>query len=218
MTQPTHAVIFDLDGVLTDTAELHYQSWQSLMDEMGIPFDREENEALRGLSRTQSLEVILGDRVRDFTPRQRDELARRKNEEYVSRVARLTPADLLPGAGELLHELRDRGIPVAVASSSRNAATVIERLGIRHLLDALVDGNEVQESKPDPRVFLRAAERLGVEPPRCVVVEDAESGVAAGLAAGMRVVGIGPRARVGRAHCVKPAIAGLPVDELLGLS
>lgn len=211
------AVIFDLDGVLTDTAELHYQSWQWLMDEMGIPFDRQKNEALRGRSRTESLEIILGDRSGEVTPEQKAELARRKNDDYVSRVARITPADLLPGAGELLRELRRRGVSVAVASSSRNAGAVLERLEIRPLLDVLVDGNDVAESKPDPRVFLAAAERLGVPPERCVVVEDAASGVEAALAAGMRVIGLGPVERVGRAHRVRPALAAVSADELLDL-
>lgn len=217
MNQPTKAVIFDLDGVLTDTAELHYQSWQWLMDEMGIRFDRQANEALRGLSRVESLETILGERSPEFTPEQKEEITGRKNEDYVSRVARMTPADLLPGAADLLRELRERDVAIAVASSSKNARAVLVHLGIEALLDAVVDGNDVGESKPDPRVFLEAAERLGVEPSRCVVIEDATSGVAAALAAGMRVVGIGPRQRVGRAHRVKPTIAALGADELLEL-
>jgi len=211
------AVIFDLDGVLTDTAELHYQSWQGLMDEMGIPFDRQKNEALRGLSRRESLETILGEQSHEFTEQQKEEIARRKNDEYVSRVAKMTPADLLPGAGERLKELRLRGVAVAVASSSKNAAAVIERLRIRPLLDVLVDGNHVSTSKPDPAIFLETAERLGVPPRRCVVVEDAASGIEAALAAGMWVVGLGPTERVGRAHRVKPTIAAVSPDELLEL-
>jgi len=211
------AIIFDLDGVLTDTAELHYQSWQGLMDEMGIPFDRRKNEALRGLSRRESLETILGEWSREFTEEQKEDIARRKNEEYVSRVAKMTPGDLLPGAGELLKELRLRGVAVAVASSSKNAAAVIERLRIRPLLDALVDGNHVSTSKPDPLIFLQTAKHLGVPPRRCVVVEDAASGVEAALAAGMWVVGLGPAERVGRAHRVKPTIAAVSPDELLEL-
>ncbi len=215
MRQAKVAVIFDLDGVLTDTAELHYQSWQRLMDELEIPFNRQENEALRGLSRAESLETILGDRSAEFSPEQKAEFTRRKNDDYMSRVARMTPTDLMPGAGELLRELRRRGVPIAVASSSRNAEAVLDRLAIRPLLDVLVDGNSVAESKPDPRVFLVAAERLGVAPERCVVVEDAASGVEAGLAAGMRVIGLGPAERVGRAHRVEAALADLGADELL---
>jgi kojibiose phosphorylase len=218
MSSATTALIFDLDGVLTDTAELHYQSWQWLMDEMRIPFDRQKNEALRGLSREESLETILGDRAGEFTPEQKAEITRRKNDNYVSRVGKMTPADLLPGAVELLKELRRRGVPVAVASSSRNAEAVLERLGIRSQLDALVDGNDVPDSKPNPRVFLVAAKRLGVPPERCVVVEDAASGVEAALMAGMRVVGLGPKERVGRAHRVEPALSAVSADELLEVS
>jgi kojibiose phosphorylase len=218
MQPATAAVIFDLDGVLTDTAELHYRSWKWLMDEMRIPFDRQKNEALRGLSREESLETILGDRAGEFTPEQKAEITRRKNDNYVSRVDKMTPADLLPGAAELLGELRGRSVPVAVASSSRNAEAVLDRLGIRSQLDTLVDGNDVPDSKPNPRVFLVAAERLGVPPERCVVVEDAGSGVEAALAAGMRVVGLGPKERVGRAHRVEPALTAVGADELLSLA
>jgi beta-phosphoglucomutase len=187
------------------------------MDDMGIPFDRQKNEALRGLSRAASLEAILGDRSGELAPAQKAEITRRKNDDYVSRVARMTPGDLLPGAAELLRELWRRGVPTAVASSSRNAAAVLERLEIRPLLDVLVDGNDVPDSKPNPRVFLVAAERLGVPPERCVVVEDAASGVEAALAAGMRVVGLGPEERVGCAHLVRSSLAAVSADDLLGL-
>jgi kojibiose phosphorylase len=216
MNEPAQAVIFDLDGVLTDTAELHYQSWQWLADELGLPFDRQTNEALRGLSRMESLTKVLGGRAAEFTDEQKQEIARRKNEDYLRRVSKMTPADLLPGAGELLAALRKRGVRVAVASSSKNAGAVVDRLGIRLLLDVLVDGNDVDRSKPDPRVFLAAAERLGLPPARCVVVEDAASGVEAALAAGMRVVGIGPPERVGKAQRVEPSIAAVSADELVG--
>jgi beta-phosphoglucomutase len=205
------AVIFDLDGVLTDTAELHYQSWQRIADELGLPFDRHANEALRGLSREESLERLLGPRSAEFSPQRKQEITARKNAEYLARVSSMTPADLLPGARELLTAVRETGLGVAVASSSRNAGAVIDRLGIRALLDAVVDGNDAPRSKPDPQVFLLAAERLGVPPRRCAVVEDAASGVAAALAAGMKVVGIGPRERVGAAHLVVAAIGELSV-------
>lgn len=203
------AMIFDLDGVLTDTAELHYQSWQRIADELGLPFDRHANEALRGLSREESLERLLGPRSAEFPPQLRQVLTARKNADYLERVSRMTPADLLPGARELLTTVRQAGLGVAVASSSRNADAVIDRLGIRAQLDVVVDGNDAPRSKPDPQVFLLAAERLGVPPQRCVVVEDAASGVAAALAAGMKVVGIGPQQRVGAAHLVVAAIGEL---------
>jgi kojibiose phosphorylase len=218
MNSAPTAVIFDLDGVLTDTAELHYLSWRQLMEELGRPFDRAANEALRGLSRPESLEKILADQSDLYSSDQKRDLLKRKNDDYVSRVRRMTPDDLFPGAGELLQELRRRGVRTAVASSSRNAELVLDRLQIRDLLDALVDGNDVPKSKPDPEVFVEAARRVGVEPRRCVVVEDAESGVDGARAGGMRVVGIGPVERVGAADVVKRAIADVTADELIALA
>lgn len=208
------AVIFDLDGVLTDTAELHYQSWQRLCDEEGICFDRRVNEALRGLSREESLKVVLGERWADFSQEQRARLAVLKNEYYIESLGGMTPDDMLPGALELLNALRERGVPIAVASSSKNAGIVIEHLGIRHLLDAVVDGNHIERSKPAPEVFLKAAQQLGVAPAECVVIEDAASGVEAALAAGMRVIGIGPAERVGRAHVIVNSVAELDASRL----
>lgn len=211
----TQAVIFDLDGVLTDTAELHYRSWQTLADDLGLPFDRAANEALRGLSRDNSLSRLLGARAAEFSAAQKAEITRRKNDEYLRRVARMTPADLLPGARALLVSLRAVGLRLAVASSSRNARTVLARLEIEPLLDVVVDGNDAERSKPDPQVFLLAAARLGVSVARSVVVEDAASGVQAALAAGMRVVGIGPPERVGAATVTFDTIGDVPTDLAL---
>jgi beta-phosphoglucomutase len=217
MTHIIAAVIFDLDGVLTDTAELHFQSWKWIADELGVPFDRAANEHLRGLGRDESLARLLGARAGNFTPQQKAEITRRKNDDYLHRVERMSPTDLLPGAAELLRNLRRNDVKLAVASSSRNAHAVIDRLGIRGQLDAIVDGNDAPRSKPDPRVFLLAAERLGVAPHECVVVEDAASGVQAARAAHMHVVGIGPPQRVGEAEIVAETIAAVSADVLLRL-
>lgn len=216
---PAHpgAVIFDLDGVLTDTAELHYQSWQQTADRLGLRFDRAANEALRGLGRAESLRLLLGAHWDDFSAAQRQSLMDEKNADYLRRVDEMTPADLFPGARELLEALRARGVRVAIASGSKNADAVIERLSIRELLDVVVDGRVAERSKPDPQVFALAAERLGIAPRNCVVVEDAESGVAAARAAGMRVVGIGPEERVGAANLVVGSVGELRVEMLLGL-
>lgn len=211
------AVIFDLDGVLTDTAELHYQSWQALADELGLPFDRAANEALRGLSREQSLALVLGPRGGEFSEARRAELTRRKNDDYLRRVATMTPDDLLDGAADLLVALTGMRIPLAVASSSRNARTVIERLGVASRFAVIVDGNEAPLSKPDPQVFRLAAERLRMPPARCIVIEDAASGVAAGRAAGMRVIGLGPRDRVGHADRVVTSLCDLDPAQLCEL-
>jgi beta-phosphoglucomutase len=205
MPQPPRAVIFDLDGVLTDTADLHYRSWVTLAGELGILFDRCDYDALRGLSRERSLEIFLGPTAERYSPSQKAELAERKNRYYLALVDGLSPRDAFVGVPELLRELRQAGLRLAVASSSRNAGVVLERLGLVDAFDAIVDGNAAPRSKPDPQVFLVAAERLDVAPEYCVAVEDAESGVAAAIAAGMIVIGVGPVERVGAATRVVSA-------------
>lgn len=209
------AVIFDLDGVLADTAELHYESWRALAVEMEIPFDRRVNDEMRGLSRPESLAVFLRGRETEYSDQSRAQLLDRKNDAYLRGVAELNPTDALPGARALLTGLRARGARVAVASSSRNARLVIERLGLGSLLDAIVDGNAVPDSKPDPRVFLEAAKQIDAAPKQCVVVEDAEAGVQAARAAGMRVIGIGPAQRLGRADLVVAALRELSAATVL---
>jgi beta-phosphoglucomutase len=192
------AVIFDLDGVITDTAEFHYRGWQRLADEVGIPFDREANEALRGVSRRESLEIMLGDR--EVAEDELLEMMARKNRYYVDSLGHMGPADALPGAVQLVENARDRGLAVAIGSSSRNARLVLDKLELTDRFDAIADGDSVERAKPAPDLFLAAAELLGVEPEACIVVEDAASGVDAALAAGMVAVGVGPEDRVGHAH------------------
>jgi beta-phosphoglucomutase len=205
-------VIFDLDGVLTETAEYHYRGWQRLADEEGIPFDREMNEAMRGLSRRDSLLHMLAGQQR--TEEQIEEMMERKNRYYLESIKDISPADLLPGAVELIDELRSAGIKVAIGSASKNAKEVIQRLGIANLVDAISDGYSVARSKPAPDLFLHAAGQLGLGPQHCVVVEDAGSGVEAALAAGMWAVGLGPVERVGAAHVVLPSLAGIQWSDL----
>lgn len=205
-------VIFDLDGVLTDTSELHYLAWQQLADEEGIEFDREANEAMRGLPRRESLLCILGNR--SATEEQIQDMMERKNCYFVEMIQNVTPAYLLPGVADLLQELRAAGIKVALGSSSKNAQTVIERLGIAEHFDAIADGYSVSQPKPAPDLFLYAAQQLGLSPSQCVVVEDAAAGVEAALAAGMRAIGLGPVQRVGKAHVVLPSLEGVRWEEL----
>ncbi len=213
---PVGGVLFDLDGVITDTAELHFQSWLTLARELGLRFDRQANEALRGLSRPQSLALLLGDRGGDFDAEQRQALLDRKNVEYLRRVDRLSPADIFPGVERLLSELAAADLRRAVASASRNTRCVLERLGLARAFDAIVDGNDVSTSKPAPDVFLESARRLELPAMRCVVIEDAASGIEAGLAAGMRVIGVGPPERVGRAHLCVRQTADIGVGDILG--
>jgi kojibiose phosphorylase len=205
-------VIFDLDGVLTDTSEFHYLAWQRLADEEGYPFNREINEHLRGMSRADSLRIILGERR--VSAGHFEEMAERKNRYYQGLIQSVTPANLLPGALDLLDELRAAGIKVAIGSASKNARPVIERLGIADRVDAVADGYSVEQQKPAPDLFLYAAAQLGLEPAQCLVVEDAASGVEAALAAGIWVVGLGPVGRVGAAHVVLPSLEGVHWADL----
>ena len=200
-------VIFDLDGVLVDTAEFHYQAWQRLADRIGVPFNRQRNDALRGVDRMNSLLLLLGDHAGRFTAAEKAAFCTEKNAEYVRLIEHISPRDLLPGAAALLQALRSDGVPMAVASSSKNARPVLERLGIMPLLKAVVDGSEVAVAKPAPDLFLLAARRLGVAPGRCIVVEDAEAGVAAARAGGMHCIGIGTPDCVGAADAVVGSVA-----------
>lgn len=204
--------IFDLDGVLTDTAEYHYRAWQRLADEEGIPFDRTINEELRGVSRRASLLRIIGDRK--YSEEELEIMMTRKNNYYVESIENITPADLLPGAGELLDELRSAGIKIALGSASKNARPVLEKLGIADKIDVVADGYSVVNPKPAPDLFLYAAREMQLTPNQCVVVEDASAGIDAALAAGMCAIGLGPQERVGHAHVVLPSLASVTWQDI----
>jgi beta-phosphoglucomutase len=208
------AVIFDLDGVIVSTDEFHYQAWQALADELRLPFDREANHQLRGVSRMDSLERVLGDRSGAFSVEDKMELADRKNRAYRALLARLTPADILPGVRPLLAELRAEGIRLAIGSSSRNTREILERIGLANGFESVSDGTRISRSKPDPEVFLLAAADLEIEPQRCVVVEDALAGVAAGVAAGMRVLAIGSASDAPAATWRAPSLATVHAVDL----
>jgi beta-phosphoglucomutase len=207
------AFIFDLDGVLTDTAEYHYRGWKRLADELGAPFTREDNEALRGIPRRQSLMLIL--KGRQYPEEQIQEMMERKNRYYLEFIREATPRDLLPGARQLLEEIRSAGLKSALGSASKNAREVIERLGIASLFDAVSDGYSVESQKPAPDLFLHAAAQLGLHPRDCVVVEDAAAGIEAARAGGFRSIGLGPRERVGTADLVLPGLKDVHLGDLL---
>ena len=209
---PIQGFIFDLDGVITDTAEYHYRAWKRLADELGIPFTREENEALRGIPRRESLLLML--KGRSYPEDVLTELMERKNGYYLEFIREISPRDLLPGARELLQEIRAAGLKIALGSASKNAREVLERLGITDLFDAIADGYSVTRQKPAPDLFLHAARLLDLPPTACVVVEDAAAGVEAALAGGFYVVGIGPQERVGRAHLVIPSLSGIRLQDI----
>ena len=207
------AFIFDLDGVITDTAEYHYRGWQQLAEEEGIPFTREDNEHLRGVARRESLLLIL--KGRTYPEEKIQEMMDRKNDYYLAFIKEITPRDLLPGAKELLEEIRAAGLKNALGSASKNACEVIERLGIRDLFDAISDGFSVERQKPAPDLFLHAAAQLGLSPAECIVVEDAAAGIEAARAGGFRSIGLGPRNRVGKADIILPNLNGAHLADLL---
>lgn len=206
-------VIFDMDGVITDTIEYHYQTWQQLADEEGIPFNREANEALRGLSRRDSLLKILGSR--SCSEAKIQEMLDRKNRYYLEFIQNMNSDRLLPGVENLLNELRAANIKTGIASASQNVHRVVERLGIGDRIDVITNVYNVNRPKPAPDVFVYAAEELGLLPKECLVFEDAESGVEAALAARMWVVGLGPGDRVGQAHIVLPNLQEVHWQDLV---
>lgn len=185
------AAIFDLDGVLVDTARLHFKAWQRLADEMGIGFSMHDNERLKGISREASLQVLLELGGQSAEPAEQLSLAERKNAYYVESLSTLDEHNLLPGAQRCLKELRQMGISIALASASRNARVVLQRLNIASFFAAIVDGTRVRNAKPHPEIFQLAAAELGRPVAECVVFEDSTAGVEAAHAAGMFAVGIG---------------------------
>jgi len=212
-TLPLLGAIFDLDGVLTDTSELHYLAWKRLADEERIPFTRADNEALRGIPRRESLLLILKDRKVSKT--KFTEMMERKNRYYVESISSLTKSDLLPGARELLESLRASGVKTAVGSASKNAKGVIEKLGIASLFDAVADGSSVKRQKPAPDLFLHSASLLRIPAGQCAVFEDAAAGIEAARAGGMWAIGIGIQPRLNGAHVVYPNLKDITVKEIL---
>ncbi|HAJ33225.1 MAG TPA: beta-phosphoglucomutase [Candidatus Atribacteria bacterium] len=213
MGRKIKAVIFDLDGVITDTSEYHYQAWKKLADEEGIPFSRDDNDKLRGVSRRECLKILL--KGKQISEEQFQEMMDRKNEYYVELLKQMTSQNILSGAKELVLELKRRGIKTAIASVSKNARTVLQGTGIENLFDVIVDGYSVKNTKPAPDLFLFAAKELGVEPEDCAVVEDAEVGIEAALAGKMIPIGIGPEERVGKARYRFEKIGDITLTKLL---
>lgn len=195
------AVIFDLDGVLCHTDQYHYQAWKTIADKLGVPFDQQVNHRLRGVSRMASLEIVLEGYNEPLLDEEKEELAEEKNELYCRLLRTMTPADLSDEVRDTLLELRKLGVRLAVGSSSKNAGLILERIGLAGFFDGVSDGNNITNTKPDPEVFLKAAEYVQTPPEQCWVVEDAESGVQAARRAGMRALAYGPAAERGLGDC-----------------
>lgn len=210
------AVVFDLDGVLTDSAKYHYQAWKMLADKLGIPFDEEYNEKLKGVSRMESLELILqnGNAQDKYTQEKKVAIATEKNEFYKQLLHQITPEDVLPGIHDFLEQLKAVGIKTAVASVSHNAPFILERLELDKYFDYICDAAQVPRAKPFPDIFLSAAQNLGVEPANCIGVEDAQAGIQAINAAGMMSVGVGTESQMQEAKLILPSTAKLELGML----
>ena len=213
------ACIFDLDGVIVDTAVYHYQAWKRLANELGFDFTEEDNEKLKGVSRMASLDLILQWGGLEKTQAEKEELAARKNDWYVDMITKMTPAEVLPGAREFVESCKASGIKTALGSASKNSETILAKVGISHLFDVVIDGNKVSKPKPDPEVFLKGAEELHIAPRNCVVFEDAIAGVEAAKNGGMLAVGIGSAKTLVEADLVIGGLDQMNIEKLndLGL-
>ncbi len=211
------ACIFDLDGVVVDTAKYHYLAWKRLANELGFEFSEQHNERLKGVSRMRSLEILLEVGGLTFPPEKMEELAAKKNAWYVEYIKKMTPDEILPGAKEFLEDLRKNGIRIALGSASKNSPLILDRIELKNHFDAVIDGNSVTIAKPAPDIFLSAAKALGVSPQHCIVFEDAEAGIEAAINAGMRTVGIGNPQILSRADFVVPNLIGFTYSKLVKL-
>lgn len=198
------ACIFDLDGVIVDTAKYHFIAWRKLANELGFDFTAEQNEKLKGISRMESLDLILSWGGVEKTAEERLALATKKNDLYLTYILKMGADEVLEGVQSFLTELQQLGLQIAIGSASKNATTILQQLGLAPAFNIIIDGNKVSKSKPDPEVFLRAAAELGLSPTECIVFEDAEAGIEAALAGGFYAVGIGDPAVLKEAHLVVP--------------
>jgi beta-phosphoglucomutase len=209
------ACIFDLDGVIVDTAKYHYLAWKRLAEELGFFFSEEHNERLKGVSRMDSLKILLSVGGISKSATEMDLLADKKNKWYVEYIEKLTPADILPGSLEILKFCKKNKLGTALGSASKNARTILRGIGLEDKFEVIVDGNVITKAKPDPMVFTKAADMLGVRYQECVVFEDAFSGIEAAIAAGMKSIGIGSYEILGKANMVVPSLDKLNLDELM---
>ena len=211
------AFLFDLDGVLVDTAKYHYLAWKRLADELGIPFDERRNEAFKGVSRMRCMELLAQWGGLRLSADGLAAHANRKNGWYVDMLGALDAGELLPGSIDVLGRAAELGVKCAICSASKNTPTILERLGIAGRFDSVIDGNRTQKAKPDPEVFLLAVRELRVKNRECVIFEDAQAGAEAGKAAGIYVVGVGAKQNIPSADIHVPDLAHLDLGELLGI-
>jgi beta-phosphoglucomutase len=216
MNKNLKAVIFDLDGVITDTAEYHFQAWKALGEEVGVPFTREFNEELKGVSRMDSLEKILalGEKQNDYTQEEKETMAARKNKHYVRLIEGISPSDILPGIKDLINTIKANGLKLGLASVSKNAFSVMDKLELTDQFDVIVNAVKIKKGKPNPEIFLTAAEMLGVEPNECLGIEDAAAGVDSIKGAGMFAVGIGNEETLKKADLIYNNTSEVSFEDL----
>ncbi|WP_410512103.1 beta-phosphoglucomutase [Paenibacillus sp. BR2-3] len=208
------ACLFDLDGVLVDTAKYHYIAWKELADGLGFPFTEQDNERLKGVSRAASLNILLEIGGLNFDEAEKEKLAEKKNKRYVEYISAMDSSEILPGALDFLKECRTHEIKVALGSASKNAMMILDNTGLTPYFDAIIDGTHTSAAKPDPEVFLLGAEALKTAPEHCVVFEDAEAGIEAATRAGMVSVGIGSPETLGAATIVVNSLQQINVARL----
>jgi beta-phosphoglucomutase len=208
------ACIFDLDGVIVDTAKYHFIAWRHIARELGFEFTERDNERLKGVSRQRSLDILLSVGRIACDDARKAFLAEKKNGLYLQYIRKMTPEEILPGAEAFLAECRSAGVKTGLATASRNSQIILDRLSIAPLFDAVVDGNKVVHTKPHPEAFLTCAAAIGTQPARCVVFEDAEAGIEAALAAGMFAVGVGDQTILAKAQLVVPGLASISLAGL----
>ncbi len=212
------ACLFDLDGVIVDTAKYHYIAWKEIANEMGFDFTLHDNERLKGVSRMASLDILLSIGKVQKTEQEKLDLAAKKNENYLSYILKMGPEEILPGTKEFLNELNKNGIKIALGSASKNAMTILDRLELTSYFDAIIDGTKVSKAKPDPEVFTKGAKALEVPPSDCVVFEDAEAGIEAAIAGGMKCIGIGSSSVLGKANFVVDGLHQMNMEVLKQLN
>lgn len=209
------ACLFDLDGVVVNTAKYHYLAWKKIATDLGFEFSELDNERLKGISRTESLDLLLEIGNLKLDPETKNELAEIKNNFYVSSIQKMNSDEILPGVIRFLNELHEGGILIALGSASKNAMTILNKINIIQLFDVIIDGNKVSKAKPDPEVFIKGAAELGVEPQYCVVFEDAQAGIEAARNGGMYIIGVGEAENLKNADFVIPGFETITLDQLI---
>lgn len=215
MEKQIKACIFDLDGVIVDTAKYHYLAWKRLADELGFQFSPVHNERLKGVSRMRSLEILLEIGGIKLSDKEMEKAADKKNKWYVEYISKITPDEVLPGAYELLIELKTNKIKRALGSASKNAGMILDRLELNRFFDAVIDGNKVSKAKPDPEVFIKAAQELDTDPEECLVFEDAQAGIEAAKNGKMPCIGVGDPELLKQADLVIPNLANIEWKDLI---